>query len=253
MYFHSISKKHYFCDIILSPFRYSLCWHGRLDKGTQIKLATYLGLCRSQIHGMVACSTSRHKEAKNVLIQLLQIWGAAFYLLNKVFWALAERKGKEKGRKLHICAWVSYLAGHPAWWAAFALKHNWIVFGLGIGGLPSTILGLVIAVRGQGKDPLWLKSLALISAAVGFYFSIHEMGGIVNLRQGAEIGMSVTYLVGTYLLAIKKPAGYISFILLNIFSLSLMWSQGYLIMAIQQILSIFFLLDAYIATRRQKK
>ena len=40
---------------------------------------------------------------------ILQIWGGGFYLLNKIFFALAEGKKEKTKRHLKIIGWITYI------------------------------------------------------------------------------------------------------------------------------------------------
>ena len=73
---------------------------------------------------------------------LLQIWGGAFYLLNKIFFSRAERDNAISRRRLwRIRSWVVYLVGLPAWVIVFISEHNWIAAGVESGGAPAMIMG----------------------------------------------------------------------------------------------------------------
>jgi len=45
---------------------------------------------------------------------VLQIWGGLFYLINKICFALAEGKEKNRKRQLKIIGWTIYILGVPA-------------------------------------------------------------------------------------------------------------------------------------------
>ena len=45
---------------------------------------------------------------------ILQAWGGGFYLLNKIFLALAEGKNENTKRQLKIAGWIIYILGVPA-------------------------------------------------------------------------------------------------------------------------------------------
>ena len=65
---------------------------------------------------------------------LLQFWGGAFYLINKVFFALAEGKKQAVKRKLKLCGWGIYILGVPAWVIILLGEQNWIAASIEAGG-----------------------------------------------------------------------------------------------------------------------
>jgi len=72
----------------------------------------------------------------------LQVWGGGSYLLNKIFFALAEGKKQNIKRKLKLYGWVIYIIGVPAWVTILLSEKNWIAASIETGGLPSMCLGL---------------------------------------------------------------------------------------------------------------
>src|SRR3954470_14263929 len=93
--------------------------------------------------------------------ELLQWLGGVFFLLNKVFFSVAEHvqvSGRDAAaRRWRIAAWAIYLCGLPPWIIIFVLSHNWIAASLEAGGAPAMLLGLVIAIRGKTvAAPGWL-------------------------------------------------------------------------------------------------
>jgi len=65
------------------------------------------------------------------------------------------------------------------------------------------------------------------------------------LTQWAELGVVVGFLVGTYRLAKDRLDGYLWFLLMNASAGILVYMQGYYWLALQQALSLGFVLDAY--------
>jgi len=175
----------------------------------------------------------------------LQFWGGGFYLLNKIFFSRLERSSIENKRKWQISAWTVYLIGLPAWVIIFVTKHNWMAAAVEAGGAAAMVLGLVISVRGVGKAPKWLDFIALVSAILGIIYSLYDFGGINTINQVFELGVVVGFLCGTYLLAKQKSIGYLFFALMNGSNASLMHIQEYPWLALQQIISLCFVADAY--------
>lgn len=197
---------------------------------------------------------------------LLQWLGGGFYLLNKIFLSFSERarnRGDElKARKWRIASWAVYLAGLPPWIIIFASWHNWIAASVEASGAPAMLLGIVLAFRGITKDPpSWLRLLnylALICIPLGFAFSLYDFGGLKVVNQWLEIGLVAGFGVGTYLLANGRTSGfllngYLWYVLMHVSCGWLMWIQGYPWLLLQQVVSLGFILDAYLATRKRKQ
>jgi hypothetical protein len=187
----------------------------------------------------------------------LQWFGGGFYLLNKIFLSFSERAlnrgNKAWARKWRILAWTSYLIGLPAWIIILVSWRNWIVASVEASGAPAMILGLVIALRGTAKNPpRLLDRLALVCIPLGFGYSLYDFGGITTINQWLEISLVLGFLVGTYLLAKERTSGYLWFALMNISCSWLMWIQDYKWLFLQQLISLAFVADAYITTRRRK-
>ena len=181
----------------------------------------------------------------------LQWIGGVFYLLNKIFFSLTERnQAEKKKRQWRIASWVVYLIGLPPIVALFALKRNWMAASVEAGGAPAMLIGLIIALRGQGQEPRWLDWVARITVVLGITYSLIDFGGITTINQVLELGVVVGFLVGTYLLAKQRPGGYYWFMLMNGSNAMLMAVEDYHIMAIQQVLSFIFIFDALLIERR---
>ncbi|WP_320169403.1 hypothetical protein [Maridesulfovibrio sp.] len=182
---------------------------------------------------------------------ILQIWGGLFYLLNKFFFSRAERSSKEFNRKSwRIRSWVVYLAGLPAWIIVFVSEHNWIAASVESGGAPAMISGLIIAWRGHGAEPKWLNILAKASVAVGLGISLYEYGGLTDTTQLLELGIAAGFLLGTYMMAQDDQQGYLWLMLGNVSCAALMGLQGFYILMAQQLISLIFVIDAFLIRRK---
>ena len=184
---------------------------------------------------------------------MLQIWGGLFYLFNKIFFSFAERsKSEEKRRTWRIASWSVYLIGLPAWFIIFIFERNWIAAALEAGGIPAMFLGLILALRGIEKKPTkWLDYAARITITTGIIYSLYDFKGITTLNQVLEIGIIIGFLMGTYLLAKQKANGYIWFMFMNISCAALMAVEHYPFLVLQQIISLGFVIDAFIACKRR--
>lgn len=184
----------------------------------------------------------------------LQWWGGIFYLLNKIFFSFMER-GKNGGTKKswRILSWIVYIVGLPAWAVIFIIERNWIAASLELGGLPSMALGLTVAFKNDFRElPKWLNYLALACVALGTAYSLYDFGGLTTLNQFLEFGLTAGYLIGTYLLAKKHSSGYLWFIIMNVFCGWLMWIEHYPWLALQQAVSLGFIVDAFLMERKSR-
>lgn len=172
---------------------------------------------------------------------ILQIWAGLFYLLNKIFLAFGESKQKKYWR---IIGWSCYLVGLPAWVIIFIVKHNWIAAALETGGAPAMIFGLIIAIRGFEKTPKLLDKVAKYSVysfvLLGVGYSFYDYSGLTSITQVLEILIVVGYLFGTYFIARRRWTGWLWFILMNLSCAALMGIHGKYILAIQQCISLIF-------------
>jgi hypothetical protein len=180
---------------------------------------------------------------------IFQLWGGGGYLLQKIFLSRAERSKRKKNesneRLWRIWAWSVYIIGLPGWVIIFVIEHNWIAAGLETGGLPAMIVGLIVAYKGKGSVPMWLNYLAVVASAVGIAYSAYDFGTLLTLTQGLELGIVTGFLVGTVLLAHKRRSGYLWYVLMNISCGTLMLVQAYPWLALQQGISLMFVLDSY--------
>lgn len=182
----------------------------------------------------------------------LQVWGGLFYLLNKIFFSFAERDYKNAKKSWQKLSWIVYIIGLPGIVGILVLKHNWIFAALEVGGAPSMFLGLFIAIRGKGYEPKWLNHFAALTIFIGLGYSFYDFGGITSLTQWLEIGSVVGFLIGTYRLANEKADGYLWYLLMSATALLLFWIQDLTLLVAQQIVSTLFIVDAYLAWRRNR-
>jgi len=112
------------------------------------------------------------------------------------------------------------------------------------------LIGLIIALRGSGQEPQWLDYIARIFILFGISYSLYDFGGITTINQILEIGIVSGFLIGTYLLAKKKENGYLWFMLMNISNTFLMYIENYPWLMLQQIISLAFVVDAYIMNKK---
>ncbi len=189
--------------------------------------------------------------------QLLQLLGGVFYLLNKIFLSLSEHARQathEKGaRRLRIAAWAVYLIGLPPWVIIFLFERNWIAASVESSGAPAMVLGLITALRGSTKNPpRWLDHLAIVCIPLGFAYSLYDFGGLTAVSQWLEIGLVLGFLVGTYQLAKERDRGYLWYVLMHVSCGWLMWIENYTWLFLQQVVSLAFIVDAYVITQRRR-
>lgn len=184
-------------------------------------------------------------------ILFLQIWGAVFYLLNKVFFSMGERAHLTViKQKWLIWAWLVYIIALPAWVIVFISKNNWIAAAIEGGAAPAMIAGLYIAWRGKGTEPRWLDHLSKASVVIGLGLSLYDFGGITSVNQILELGIAAGFLLGTYQLAKDNSQGYLWLILGNIFCAILMGIEGFILLMLQQLFSLIFVIDAYCISKK---
>ncbi len=180
----------------------------------------------------------------------LQVWGGGFYLLNKVFFSFAERSEGERKQTWQIWSWIVYIIGVPAWVIILIFEQNWMVALVELGGVPAMIMGLIFAIERKKKDTWkWLDYIARICAVAGIAVSLYVFGGLTKITQLYELGTVLGFLIGTYLLAKQRPVGYLWFILMNVSNAALMAAEHYPWLVAQQLLSLVFVIDAYLVEK----
>ena len=182
----------------------------------------------------------------------LQVWGGVCYLLNKIFLSRAE--GVTDGTAWRIGGWVIYLVGLPAWVIILIIEHNWMAAAVEAGGAPAMVLGVVIAIKGLEHAPKVLRRIAELFAygllAAGTLYSLYDYGGLTTLSQLLEIGVMAGFLIGTCLLAKRRPTGWVWFMLMNISMGILMTIQAKPILAAEQVISLCFVIRGFIRSKR---
>ena len=183
----------------------------------------------------------------------LQIWGGIGYLLAKILLAIAEgavAEGMDNNRKLRIIGWFSYLAGIPAWVILLAGKNNWVVAAIDLGSVPSMILGIIIAwkqnIQINKIFDMFVKFFTIFMIMLGTCYSIYYFHGITTFSQILEILITFGFLSGSYLIAKRKPAGWLLFILMCTCMGILMLIQDKVILVFQQGISLVVVIVGYI-------
>jgi len=188
----------------------------------------------------------------NMFNTFFQSWGAIFFLFNKVFLSISERASNNtRKKKWLVLSWIVYLIGLPVWIIVFISESNWIAACVETAGVPAMIIGLYNALNGHEKELIWLDYLAKIFVVIGLCVSMYDFGGIASIKQMLELGIASGFLIGTYCLAKQKQQqGYIWFIVGNVTCAILMGMEEFFILMIQQIVSLVFVMDAYLVNRR---
>jgi hypothetical protein len=185
---------------------------------------------------------------------ILQAWGGSFYLINKILFALAEGKTRQKRRQLRLYGWAIYILGLPAWVIILVGKHDWIAAALEAGALPSMVLGLSVVYHDSGRpNPVLGRITSWVTYAfisTGICYSLYDYGGLATLSQVLEMGATVGFLLGSYLLATNNTHGWLLFMLMNGSMGTLMLIQGKPILAVQQLVSLCFVLYGFAAAVR---
>ncbi len=188
---------------------------------------------------------------------ILQVWGGGFYLLNKIFFALAEGKKPDVKRRYKIWGWMIYILGVPAWVIILMTKHDWIAASIEAGGIPAMLLGLFTVYQSREEPPKAFDRItALFTYAallLGVGYSIHDYGGIASASQLLEMGVMIGFLAGSYLLAKNNLYGWLFFMLMNISMGTLMLLQHKPILATQQGLSLCFVIYGFVKALRSRR
>jgi len=187
----------------------------------------------------------------------LQTWGGGLYLLNKVFFALAEGCQETAKRKLRIIGWTVYILGVPAWVIILVDKHDWIAAAIEAGGVPAMLFGLFNVWQNPGslnKTLDFITSLFTYTALfLGIGYSLYDYGGITSGTQILETGVMIGFLLGTYLLAKKNVYGWLFFMLMNSSMAALMSLQHKPLLAMQQLVSLCFVIYGFRVALRLRK
>jgi hypothetical protein len=186
---------------------------------------------------------------------VLQIFAGGCYLLNKILFAFAEERDKKLRRMFKIIGWAVYIVGVPAWVIILVGKQNWIAASIEAGGLPAMFLGLYTVFQDSRTSPKRLEIFASFftyaSLALGFGYSLFDYGGITQINQVLEIGVMFGFLFGSLLLAKGNRRGWLFFMLMNGSMGTLMLIQGKPFLAVQQLVSLSFVVYGYTASRRK--
>ncbi len=180
---------------------------------------------------------------------ILQIWGGSCYLTNKMLFSLSEGRSGSRGKRGRVAGWIVYLLGVPPWVIILLSQRNWIAASIEAGGIPAMVFGLVNAL-GDGKEIS--RRGDRITSAVTYAFillglggSLLDRGGLVSLSQFLEILVTAGFLLGSYLLAKRHAAGWLFFMLMNGSMGALMLLQGKPVLAMQQGISLGFVIYGY--------
>ena len=185
---------------------------------------------------------------------VLQIWGGLFYLTNKICFALAEGKEKNRKRQLKIIGWTIYILGVPAWVAILIVKHDWIAASIEAGGIPAMLFGLFNVYKNSEKPNSFFDIIASFFSYAfiifGTSYSLYDYGGITSISQLLEIGVMIGFLLGSYHLAKNKAYGWLFFMIMNGSMGTLMIIQSKPILAIQQTVSLCVVVYGFITAIR---
>ena len=191
---------------------------------------------------------------------VLQVWGGGLYLLNKIFFALAEGRQETTKRKLRIIGWAVYILGVPAWVIILVSKHDWIAAAIEAGGVPAMVFGLLNACRNTdtagGTFDLIAALFTYAALCFGVAYSLYDYGGLTSGSQILEIGVMIGFLLGSYLLAKKNTYGWLFFMLMNCSMATLMFHQHKPLLSIQQLVSLCFVIYGFtvaLKTSRERR
>ena len=184
---------------------------------------------------------------------VLQIWGGAFYLANKILFAVSEGKQGLPKKNLKIKGWIIYILGVPAWVSILIAHQDWIAASIEAGGVPAMLLGLYNTYYDHKKDNKRFNQIVTFSTYAsllfGLLYSVMVHAGITSISQLLEIGVMIGFLLGSYLIAKNNPAGWLFFMLMNLSMAILMLLQDKPILMAQQLVSLGFVIYGFIQSR----
>jgi hypothetical protein len=185
----------------------------------------------------------------------LQLWGGGFYLLAKIL--LSHAEGLRYDRTWRVAGWGMYVLGLPAWVVLLAGRHNWIAAANEAGGGPALLLGLILAWKGRGRaHPAaeWgVRVFTYLMIVFGTGYSLYSFGGLTAFSQALEIGVTLGFLLGSFLLAGRNAAGWLLYALMTVSMGSLMFLQGKTILVIQQGVSLVFVALGFVRAIRRER
>ncbi|MDR3123825.1 MAG: multidrug transporter [Treponema sp.] len=182
----------------------------------------------------------------------LQLWGGGFYLLAKIL--LSHAEGLRYDRSWRVAGWAMYLLGLPAWVVLLAGRQNWIAAANEAGGAPALILGLLLAwkerARAHPAADWGVRIFTYLMIVLGAGYSIYTFGGVTAFSQALEIGVTIGFLLGSFLLARRQAAGWLLYALMIVSMGSLMFIQGKIILIVQQGVSLVFVALGFMRSLR---
>jgi hypothetical protein len=185
----------------------------------------------------------------------LQLWGGGGYLLAKIL--LSHAEGLQDDRKWRIAGWLAYILGLPAWVILLVGKQDWIAAANEAGGGPALVLGFVLALKRLDKvHPIVDLGIRIFTYGMiifGVSYRFWFFGGITAFSQILELGVTIGFLLGSYLLARKKASGWLFFALMLISMGMLMYIQGKIILIFQQGISLIFAVIGFTRALHHKR
>lgn len=187
----------------------------------------------------------------------LQLWGGAFYLINKMLFSIAETQHSMVRRKqLKVLGWMIYILGVPPWVIILVSNDNWIAASIEAGGLPAMMFGSYRVMSEQASHRFYDQLTSWITycfVALGVGYSFYRYGGIISLTQCLELGVMIGFLVGGYLLAKEQLYGWLCFALMNMSMGALMFIQAKPILGVQQGVSLGFVILGMVSMAKNQK
>ena len=91
-----------------------------------------------------------------------------------------------------------------------------------------------------------VKYITYFAITFGVFISVQHHGGITSVSQLLEIGVTLGFLMGSYLMTQHNSTGYLFFMLMNLSMATLMFLQDKDILMVQQLLSLSFVIYGYL-------
>lgn len=186
---------------------------------------------------------------------ILATWGGWFYFFNKLAFVLGEGIHRSEGRwaepylpLFEQAAWFLYLVGLPAWVVLLWYREDFIVSFIEMAGAPSMLYGLFVSLGWMQKNTTrerLMNIICVVGTFLGIGVSFRLLGIMTRDDQWLEVALSVGFLTGLYLRSHGSARGYLFFAFMNLSNTALMYRQGHEYLALQQFVSLIFMIVAY--------
>jgi hypothetical protein len=182
-----------------------------------------------------------------------EVLGVTTYIAQKGLLSFYERN---KNEKLKYLSWIMLLFGVPAWVVILIYQQNYIFAGVEGSVFPIVIVKIFEKKIEQAEGlKTWLDRLCNLIILIGIALSVWAFVYGINtvlMTRLLEVVTSVSFVVGTKYLSQEKLSGYAWYILMHLSCGVLFAYQGYYTFLVMQIISIGFIIDAWVMKKRRR-